>query len=96
MKLSPRDADAYFARPDAAKAGILIYGGDAMRVALKRQQILTALLGPAAEEEMRLSRMSGSDLRGDPAQVLDAVKAVGFFPGPRAVFVEEATRRWRR
>ncbi|MEX0277524.1 MAG: DNA polymerase III subunit delta [Ruegeria sp.] len=91
MKLSPREAEGYFARPDADKAGLLIYGADAMRVALKRQQVLAALLGPAAEEEMRLTRMPGSDLRGDPAQLLDAVKAVGFFPGPRAVFVEDAT-----
>ncbi|KUJ79015.1 DNA polymerase III subunit delta [Ruegeria profundi] len=91
MKLSPREAEGYFARPDADKAGLLIYGADAMRVALKRQQVLTALLGSNAEEEMRLTRMPGADLRGDPALLLDAVKAVGFFPGPRAVFVEDTT-----
>ena len=33
MKLGPRDAPAYFARPDATKTGLLIYGSDAMRVA---------------------------------------------------------------
>ncbi|MEM9125461.1 MAG: DNA polymerase III subunit delta [Pseudomonadota bacterium] len=91
MKLSPREADGYFAKPDADKTGLLIYGSDAMRVALKRQQVLAALLGPSADEEMRLTRMPGADLRGDPALLLDAVKAVGFFPGPRAVFVEDAT-----
>ncbi|MEE4187579.1 MAG: DNA polymerase III subunit delta, partial [Roseobacter sp.] len=72
------------------KTGLLIYGSDAMRVALKRQQLLAALLGPTAEEEMRLSRLNAGDLRKDPAALLDAVKAVGLFPGPRAVFVEEA------
>lgn len=90
MKLGGRDAEGYFARPDPDKTGLLIYGADAMRVALKRQQLLAALLGDGAEEEMRLSRLAGSDLRKDPAQLIDAVKAVGFFPGPRAVFVEEA------
>lgn len=90
MNLSTRDAQAYFAKPDPERAGVLIYGADAMRVAMKRQQMLAALLGPAAEEEMRLTRMQGAELRSDPAQLLDAVKAVGFFPGPRAVFVEEA------
>lgn len=90
MKLSPRDANAYFAKPDPEKTGLLIYGSDAMRVALKRQEMLSALLGKGAEEEMRLSRMSGGDIRKDPALLMDAVKAVGFFPGPRAVFVEEA------
>ena len=90
MKLSAREADRYFARPEPDKTGILIYGADAMRVSLKRQQLLKALLGENAEEEMRLTRMSGGELRKDPAQLLDAIKAVGFFPGARAVFVEEA------
>ncbi|WP_295313484.1 DNA polymerase III subunit delta [Roseobacter sp.] len=90
MKLSTRDATSYFAKPDPDKTGLLIYGRDGMRVALKRQQMLAALLGPAAEEEMRLARMTGNEVRKDPALLLDAVKAVGFFPGPRAVFVEEA------
>ena len=65
MKLSPREADGYFARPDTDKTGLLIYGADTMRVALKRQQVLTALLGANAEEEMRLTRMPGNDLRGE-------------------------------
>ncbi|MDK3017670.1 DNA polymerase III subunit delta [Pseudodonghicola flavimaris] len=91
MKLSPRDADRYFAKPEPERTGLLIYGADTMRVALKRQQVLKALLGPGAEEEMRLTRLQGGDLRKDPAQLNDAVKAVGFFPGPRAVFVEDAT-----
>lgn len=90
MKLAARDAVGYFRKPDAGRTGILIYGADAMRVALKRQQLLAALLGPGAEEEMRLTRLAGADLRKDPAALLDAVKAVGFFPGLRAVFVEEA------
>ncbi|ETX15412.1 DNA polymerase III subunit delta [Roseivivax halodurans JCM 10272] len=91
MKLSPRDAPAYFARPDPEKAGLLIYGEDAMRVALRRQEVIAALIGPAGEEEMRLTRLSGGDLRKEPALLMDAIKAQGFFPGPRVAFVEEAT-----
>ncbi len=91
MKLNRREADSYFDRPDVDKAGLLIYGSDAMRVALKRQQVIAALLGPGADEEMRLTRIPGADLRADPALLLDGIKAVGFFPGLRAVFVEEVT-----
>ncbi len=91
MKLSARDATAYFAKPDPGKAGVLIYGEDAMRVALKRQQVIAALVGPQGEEEMRLTRMQGAELRKDPAQLLDAIKAQSFFPGPRVAFVESAT-----
>lgn len=91
MKLSARDASAYFRKPDPKGAGILIYGNDAMRVALKRQDVIKALVGPNGEEEMRLTRMSGADLRKDPAILGDAIKAQGFFPGHRIAFVEEAT-----
>ena len=91
MKLSPRDADGYFAKPEPNRTGLLIYGADAMRVAIKRQQVIAALLGANADEEMRLTRMAGGDLRKDPALLMDAIKAVGFFPGPRAAFVEETT-----
>ena len=90
MKLSGAAASGYFAKPDADRTGLLIYGADAMRVAVARQDFLAALLGPGADEEMRLTRMSGADLRKDATLLLDAVKAVGFFPGPRAAFVEEA------
>lgn len=91
MKLSPRDAPRYFARPDPDKTGLLIFGADAMRVALKRQEVIAALIGPAGEEEMRLARLPAADLRKDPAALLDAVKAISFFPGPRVAFVEDAT-----
>ena len=91
MKLGTREANAFFKRPDPAAAGVLIYGEDAARVALKRQDLMAAMLGPAAEEEMRLTRIAGPDLARDGAALLDAVKAVGFFPGPRAVLVEGAT-----
>lgn len=91
MKLGSRDAPAYFAKPDPARTGLLIYGGDAMRVALRRQEVIKALIGPQGEEEMRLSRIPAGELRKDPAMLLDAIKAVSFFPGPRVAFVEEAT-----
>ncbi|MEO3417232.1 DNA polymerase III subunit delta [Roseovarius sp. CAU 1744] len=91
MKLSTRDAPGYFARPEPGRTGLLIYGQDAMRIALRRQEVIAALIGPAGEDEMRLTRIPAADLRKDPAMLLDAIKAQGFFPGPRVVFVEEAT-----
>lgn len=90
MKLSGRDASRYFSRPEADRTGLLIYGADAMRVALKRQEVIAALIGPQGEEEMRLTRIAATDLRSDPALLSDAIKSQGFFPGPRVAFVEEA------
>lgn len=90
MKLNAREANGYFAKPDASKTGLLIYGPDAMRIALKRQQVIAALIGPQGEEEMRLARIAAADLRKDPAMLGDAIKAQSFFPGPRVAFVEDA------
>ena len=45
MKLSGAAAVGYFGKPDPASTGILIYGQDAMRVALRRQEVILALIG---------------------------------------------------
>jgi DNA polymerase-3 subunit delta len=91
VKLTGRDAVRFLARPSAEMAGILLHGPDAMRIALKRAALIEALVGPDAAAEMRLTRLAGGDLRRDPAAVSDAMRATGFFPGPRAVLVEDAT-----
>ena len=89
MILKGAEIGRYLARPDPTRPALLIYGQDAMRVAQKRAEAIKALVGPGAEEEMRLTRMAGADLRKDPAALLDAVKAVGFFPGQRVVLVDD-------
>ncbi|MEP1355593.1 MAG: DNA polymerase III subunit delta [Tateyamaria sp.] len=90
MKLTSAQTGTYFTNPDKDAAGVLIYGADAMRIAHKRQQIVAALIGPAGEEEMRLTRIAAADLRREPALALDAVKAMGFFPGARVALIEDA------
>lgn len=62
-----------------------------MRVAMRRQELIAALVGPRGEEEMRLTRISASELRKDPAMLADAIMAQGFFPGHRVAFVEDVT-----
>lgn len=91
MKLTGRDATRYFSKPDPNKAGLLIFGADAMRVALKRQEVVLALIGTSGEEEMRLTRLQAADVRKDNSLVLDGIKAQGFFPGPRVVLVQDAS-----
>lgn len=89
MILKGAEIARYLARPDPSRPALLIYGQDAMRVAMKRAEAVKALLGEKADEEMRLTRLPGAGLRKDPAQLLDAIKEVGFFPGPRVVLVED-------
>ena len=54
MKLTGRDAQAFFRKPDPSRAGVLLFGEDAMRVAHRRQEVIAALVGP--EGEAHLSR----------------------------------------
>ena len=91
MKLNPRELSKLVEKPDPTLAAVLFYGSDTMRVALKRQEYLENLLGPNAEQEMRLTRFSGDDILKDRAAVFDAVKSVGFFPGQRAVLIENTS-----
>lgn len=70
---------------------MLVTGEDGARVAEARSTLVRALVGPEAEAEMRLERITAAELRRDGTLLLDAIKAVGFFPGPRAVLVEDAT-----
>jgi DNA polymerase III subunit delta len=91
MILKGVEAARYFAKPDATKAGLLIFGADGMRVALRRQEVVAALIGPEGPAEMRLTRMAASDLRKEGGALSDAMRAMGFFPGPRVVLVEDAT-----
>ena len=91
MKLNTRDGNAWIAKPPEGSPGTLIYGEDAMRVALKRQELIANLAGPNADEEMRLTRIPAADLRKEKSLLADALAAQGFFPGPRVAFVEDAT-----
>jgi DNA polymerase III subunit delta len=90
MKLGGRDAVKYFNKPDPRRTGLLLFGPDSMRVALRRQEVIKALIGEKGDEEMRLTRISAAEIRKDPAMLLDGIKAQGFFPGARVVFVEGA------
>lgn len=91
MKLTGLQASRYCAQPDRTRAGLLIFGADTMRVALKRIEVIAALIGPDGPNEMRLTRISAADVRKDAARLHDSIRGSGFFAGPRVVFVEDAT-----
>ena len=90
MKLTSRDVVSFFKSPPKGLAGVLIYGNDVMRVSDKRQKFISSLLGPNADEEMRLTRISRENLKKAPEQAIDLCKAQSFFPGARALLIEEA------
>lgn len=91
MKLASRDLPRFLVRPAPDCPAILLYGPDQVRVAERRRELAAALTGPEGEAEMRLARLAAADLRKDTAALADALRATGFFPGPRVVVLEDAT-----
>ena len=90
MKLPSRDVVSFFESPPKGITGVLIYGNDPMRVSDKREQFIKSLLGSNSDEEMRLSRISRENLKKEPYQAIDLCKIQSFFPGERALLIEEA------
>ena len=90
MKLTNRDVVSFLKSPPMGIIGVLIYGNDPIRVSDRRRQLIKSLLGSNADEEMRLARISRENLKKAPEQAIDLCKAKGFFPGPRALLIEEA------
>ena len=89
MKLISRDVISFLESPPRGITGVLIYGNNPMRVSNKREQFIKSLLGSNADEEMRLARISRENLKKAPEQAIDLCKAQGFFPGERALLIEE-------
>ena len=90
MKLPSHDVVSFFNSPPKGITGVLIYGNDPMRVSNKREEFIKSLLGINADKEMRLARISRENLKKAPEQAIDLCKTQGFFPGERALLIEEA------
>ena len=90
MKLSARDTASYFRKPDPHGSGMLIYGEDPMRVAIKRAEVVKALIGHNGEQEMRLTRHTVAELAASPGVLCDTIRTIGFFPGARVALIEDA------
>ncbi len=90
MKLEGGDAARFCRAPNPAVAGVLLHGPDEGLVAIRRRELVAAVLGAEAEP-LRLSRLEGAAVRRDPASLDEALRSRGFFTGRAVVLVESAT-----
>ena len=87
MKFAGARASAFCSRPDAGMHGALLHGPDGGLVALRRRELVAALI---EGDDMRLTRLDAAAALKDPAEIDTALRARGFFPGRRVVLVEGA------
>ncbi len=77
--------------PDPKMVGALLYGPDPGLIAERRRALALAITGENGQEEMRLASLGAQDARKDPALITDGLRAQSFFPGRRALVIEDAT-----
>lgn len=90
MKLSGTDAIKFCERPNPSVAAVLLHGNDASLIDECRRRLIGSALGDPIDE-LRLTQIDASEARRDPASIVDALRAHGFFPGRRVVVIAGAT-----
>ena len=88
-KLSAAKTAGYLKRPDAAHCAYLLYGPDPTLVTDRREALMRLILG-ADDDPFRLAKISGADLKKDPARLTDEINAIGFGGGDRVIVLGQA------
>ena len=90
MKLTGQNAIKYCLSPNPVPA-LLLHGEPSLKIKDKYKHIKSKLVGNNANDEMRLTEITAAELRKNKSLATDAIKAIGFFPGPRLVLIENCT-----
>src|SRR6476661_10687096 len=91
VALKASEADAFVARPDPARAVVLVFGPDAGLVSERADAIVRASVDDPADP-FALVRLDGDALASDPARLIDEATTVPLFGGRRAIRVRVGSR----
>jgi len=89
MKVQPRDAEGFCAKPPADVIAVLLYGPDGGLVR-ERAARLRASVVPDPGDPFRLAELTADGLKSDPAQLRDEAQAMVFGGGRRAISLRDA------
>lgn len=89
MKISAREADRFTSKPDPKVRAVLVYGPDSGLIRERINQ-LTHSVVPDLADPFRITDLSESDLRQDPARLADEAAAISMLGGRRVVRVRGA------
>ena len=84
-------SDAFVARPDPARAVVLVFGPDAGLVSERVDAIMRASVDDP-DDPFSLVRLDGDALASDPARLIDEATTVPLFGGRRAIRVRAGSR----
>lgn len=89
MKVQPRDADAFAARPPERLRVALVYGPD-RGLACERAEKLARAVVPDAADPFRVAELGADQVARDTALLVDEAAAIAFGGGRRVVVVRGA------
>ena len=91
VALKTGDIDRFVARPDPARAVVLVFGPDAGLVSERVDAIVKASVDDT-NDPFALVRLDGDTLASDPARLIDEATTVPLFGGRRAIRVRAGSR----
>ena len=87
------DADAFAAKPDAARPIVLLYGPDAGLVRERAERIIRGSVEDI-NDPFVLVRLEGDDLASNPSRLPDEAHTVPLFGGKRAIWIKAGGRNF--
>ena len=91
VALKTGDIESFVARPDPARAVVLVFGPDAGLVSERVDAIVKASVDDP-NDPFALVRLDGDTLASDPARLVDEATTVPLFGGRRAIRVRAGSR----
>jgi DNA polymerase-3 subunit delta len=91
VALKTSEIESFLARPDSARAVVLVFGPDAGLVAERAQGLIQASVDDT-RDPFALVRLEADDLAGDPTRLLDEAQTVPLFGGRRAIALRVSGR----
>lgn len=91
VALKTSDIDSFVARPDPARAVVLVFGPDAGLVSERADKIIAASVDDTSDP-FSLVRLDGDTIAFDPARLVDEATTVPLFGGRRAIRVRAGAR----
>jgi DNA polymerase-3 subunit delta len=91
VALKPSEADAFVARPDAARPVVLVFGPDA---GLVRERVDALIRGAVDDiaDPFALVRLEAEDLSANPQRLVEEAQTIPLFGGRRAVWARAGGR----